>query len=100
MPNTNISLEKQKPTYSSGDMLEAYSLAYEQMADTSTMVGAISNEFKSLKEYLSKVYAVPDTCFNDLKRIIAITNTIIQESAELSQNLEKQYQAEYEESQV
>lgn len=98
MPNTNTSLEKQNPTYSSGDLYEAYSLAYEQMADTSTMLGAISNEFKNLKDYLGKVYDIPDCCFNDLKRIIAITNTMIQESADLSQNLEQQYQAEHEES--
>ena len=100
MPNTNTSLEKQNPTYSSGDLYEAYSLAYEQMANTSTMLGAISNEFKNLKDYLCKVYDIPDCCFNDLKRIIAITNTMIQESADLSQNLEQQYQAECEESQA
>lgn len=81
-------------------MLEAYTLAYEQMADTSIMLNAVSNEFKNLKNYLGKVYDIPDSCFNDLKRIIAITNTMIQESAELNQNLEQQYHDEYEESQA
>ncbi|NCI78937.1 hypothetical protein [Acinetobacter kanungonis] len=100
MPNKNSSLKKQNPIYNSGDLYEAYSLAYEQMADTSTMLGAISNEFKNLKDYLSKVYDIPDSCFNDLKRIIAITNTMIQESADFNQNLEQQYQNEYEESQA
>ncbi|WP_180024064.1 hypothetical protein [Acinetobacter sp. YH1901134] len=100
MPNTNTSLEKQNPTYSSSDLYEAYSLAYEQMADTSTMLSVISKEFKSLKEYLGNTYDIPDSCFNNLKRIIAITNTMIQESADLSQNLEQQYQAECEESQA
>ena len=95
MPTNNTS-----KTYNAGDMLEAYTLAYEQMADTSAMLNAVSNEFKNLKNYLGKAYNIPDSCFNDLKRIIAITNTMIQESAELNQNLEQQYHAEYEESQA
>ena len=93
-----MSTNNTSKTYHSGDMLEAYTLAYEQMADTSIMLNAVSNEFKNLKNYLGKVYDIPDSCFNDLKRIIAITNTMIQESAELNQNLEQQYHAEYEES--
>ena len=95
-----MSTKNTSKTYNTGDMLEAYTLAYEQMADTSAMLNAVSNEFKNLKNYLGKAYNIPDSYFNDLKRIIAITNTMIQESAELSQNLEQQYQAEYEESQV
>ncbi len=95
-----MSTNNTSKTYNAGDMLEAYTLAYEQMADTSIMLNAVSNEFKNLKNYLGKVYDIPDSCFNDLKRIIAITNTMIQESAELNQNLEQQYHAEYEESQA
>lgn len=91
-------IKKVPETYHSDDLCEAYSLAYEQMSDTSIMLNAVSNEFKNLKDYLGKVYGIPDSCFNDLKRIIAITNTMIQESAELNQNLEQRYQAEYEES--
>ena len=34
-------------SYDAGDMLDAYSLAYEQMADTSIMLNAVSNEFKN-----------------------------------------------------
>lgn len=98
MPKLNSN--KLLKTYNAGDMLEAYALAYEQMADTSAMLGAITNEFKRTKEYLNNVYDIPETCFSDLKRLIAISNTMIQESAELNQNLEQQYQAEYEESQA
>ena len=83
-------------SYDAGDMLNAYSLAYEQMADTSIMLNAVSNEFKNLKDYLGKAYDIPDSCFNDLKRIIAITNTIIQESAEFNQAQEQQYEKEWE----
>ena len=93
-----MSTKNTSKTYNTGDMLEAYTLAYEQMADTSAMLNAVSNEFKNLKNYLGKAYNIPDSCFNDLKRIIAITNTMIQESAELNHNLEQQYHAEYEES--
>lgn len=95
-----MSTKNTSKTYNTGDMLEAYTLAYEQMADTSAMLNAVSNEFKNLKNYLGKAYNIPDSCFNDLKRIIAITNTMIQESAELNHNLEQQYHAEYEESQA
>ena len=95
-----MSTNNTSKTCNAGDMLEAYTLAYEQMADTSAMLNAVSNEFKNLKNYLGKAYNIPDSCFNDLKRIIAITNTMIQESAELNQNLEQQYHAEYEESQA
>ena len=95
-----MSTNNTSKTYNAGDMLEAYTLAYEQMADTSIMLNAVSNEFKNLKNYLGKVYDIPDSCFNDLKRIIAITNTMIQEFAELNQNLEQQYHDEYEESQA
>ena len=95
-----MSTNNTSKTYNAGDMLEAYTLAYEQMADTSIMLNAVSNEFKTLKDYLGKAYNIPDRYFNDLKRIIAITNTMIQESAELNQNLEQQYHAEYEESQA
>lgn len=88
---------KIKPNIS-GDLYEIFSIAYQPMANTSTTPVAISNEFKNLKDYLNKVHDIPDSCFKDFKRIIFITNTIIQESIELNQNLEQQYQAEYKES--
>ena len=91
-------LNSNKPlkTYDAGDMVDAYSLAYEQMADTSVMLGAIANEFKRTKEYLSNVYNIPESCFNDLKRLIAISNTMIQESAEFNQAQEQQFEKEWE----
>ena len=95
-----MSTNNTSKTYNAGDMLEAYTLAYEQMADTSILLNAVSKGFKNLTNYLGQVYDIPDSCFNDLMRIIAITNTMIQESAELNQNLEQQYHAEYEESQA
>ena len=93
---SKINSNNTSKTYDAGDMVEAYLLAYEQMADTSVMLGVIANELERTKEYLSNVYNVPELCFNNLKRIIAITNTIVQESAEFNQVQEQQYKTEWE----
>lgn len=98
--NHQINSKNLPKAYDAGDMVDAYELAHEQMADTGVMLNAISNEFKSLKDYLSKAYGIPDSCFSDLKRIIAITNTMLQDSAELNQGLKQKHQAECRESQA
>ncbi len=95
MPNN-----KEVQTYNSGDLYEAYSLAYEQIADIGVMLKAISSEYKNLTSYLEQIYNVPDTCFGDVKRLIHLTNTMLDSSAELSQNLEQKYEAEYEGTQI
>ncbi|MHA3050863.1 hypothetical protein [Acinetobacter sp. ANC 4640] len=102
MPN-NSSLEKPNTDNTiqdslSTDLYDAYAIAYEQMADTAVMTAAILNEFKSLKEYLTKTYDVPDTCFNNLKRIITLSNTMIHDSVGFNLELKKQYRAELEEA--
>lgn len=105
MPNKNSSLEKFSTNkvvkiYDANDVSEGYVLAYEQVSDLAVMLDAISSKYNTTAEYIQKVYNVPESVFKDFKRLIGITNTLLDESIEFSKTQKEQYQAEYEESQA
>ena len=77
--------------YDAGDVAEGFTLAYEQVSDLSAMLTVIRSEFKKNIEYVQRVYKIPDPIFSDLERLINITNVLINQSLEFSQEQENHY---------
>lgn len=71
-------------TFDASDVADGYALAYEQVADLAAMIGAVRHLCDKNIEYVSKVYDVPDSVFQELKRIFNIMDGLIQESLEFS----------------
>lgn len=78
-------------SYEASDVADGYALAYEQVSDLAVMVGAVRHLCEKNIEYLSKVYDVPESVFQELKRIFNITEGLIQESLEFSKTQEDSY---------
>ncbi|MBE4724571.1 hypothetical protein IHV21_20450 [Acinetobacter baumannii] len=105
MPNNNSSLKNSHieiaiKTYDASDVSEGYALAYEQVADLAVMLDSIRSKYEKTAEYLQQVYSVPESVFKDLKRLLSITDSIIDENLEFSKAQEDKFQKEYEESQA
>lgn len=79
------------PQQSTIELYEAYSLAHEQSADTYAMLGAIFAEFNQAKERLHQAYGIPANYLDNLKRLLVITNMMVSDHIELSQQLEQEY---------
>ncbi|WP_445403244.1 hypothetical protein [Acinetobacter vivianii] len=77
--------------YEACDVADGYALAYEQVADLAAMIGALRHLCEKNIEYLSKVYDVPESVFQELKRIFNIIEGLIQESLEFSKTREDSY---------
>ncbi len=71
-------------TFDTSDVADGYALAYEQVADLAAMIGAVRHLCEKNIEYVGKVYDVPDSVFQELKRVFNITEGLIQESLEFS----------------
>lgn len=78
-------------TFDASDVADGYALAYEQVADLAAMIGAVRHLCDKNIEYVSKVYDVPDSVFQELKRIFNITEGLIQDSLEFSKAREDSY---------
>ncbi|MDH0562880.1 hypothetical protein [Acinetobacter courvalinii] len=70
--------------YEASDVADGYALAYEQVSDLAVMIGAVRHLYEKNIEYLSKVYEVPESVFQELKRILNIIDGLIQDSLEFS----------------
>lgn len=87
-------IKKTIKTYSPADLSEAHTLGYEQLADVGALLSAVISEFKTTKNYLNQTYKVPESCFGNLKRLLAITNVLLDDSADHSQSLANRYEQE------
>lgn len=78
-------------TFDASDVADGYALAYEQVADLAAMIGAVRHLCEKNIEYVGKVYDVPESVFQELKRIFNITEGLIQDSLEFSKAQEDSY---------
>jgi hypothetical protein len=78
--------------YEACDVADGYALAYEQVADLAAMISAIRHLCEKNIQYIHKVYDVPESVFQELKRIFNIIDGLIQESLEFSKAQEYSYQ--------
>ena len=78
-------------SYDACDVADGYALAYEQVADLAAMIGAVRHLCEKNIEYVGKVYDVPESVFQELKRIFNITEGLIQDSLEFSKAQEDSY---------
>lgn len=78
-------------TFDASDVADGYALAYEQVADLAAMIGAVRYLCEKNIEYVGKVYDVPESVFQELKRIFNITEGLIQDSLEFSKAQEDSY---------
>lgn len=79
------------PAYDASDVADGYALAYEQVADLAAMIGAVRHLCNKNIEYVGKVYDVPDSVFQELRRVFNIMDGLIQESLEFSKAQEDSY---------
>ncbi|KYQ81774.1 hypothetical protein AWW72_18545 [Acinetobacter sp. NRRL B-65365] len=79
-------------SYEASDIADGYALAYEQVADLAAMISAIRHLCEKNIQYIHKVYDVPESVFQELKRIFNIIDGLIQESLEFSKAQEYSYQ--------
>lgn len=78
-------------TFDASDVADGYALAYEQVADLAAMIGAVRYICDKNIEYVGKVYDVPDSVFQEMKRVFNIMDGLIQESLEFSKAQEDSY---------
>ncbi|MCH7353829.1 hypothetical protein MMP61_02025 [Acinetobacter sp. NIPH 1958] len=78
-------------SYDASDVADGYALAYEQVADLAAMIGAVRHLCDKNIEYVGKVYDVPESVFQELKRVFNITEGLIQDSLEFSKAQEDSY---------
>ena len=86
-------LVAENQVYDATDVAEGFALAYEQVADIAAMLDAIQNKQERTIEYLSKVYNVPESVFQELTRLFQITNSMIEDSLEFSKSQEDTYKS-------
>lgn len=84
-------MKSMNQSYDANDVADGYALAYEQVADLAAMIGAVRHLCEKNIEYVGKVYDVPESVFQELKRIFNITEGLIQDSLEFSKAQEDSY---------
>ncbi|ENU91617.1 hypothetical protein F971_02709 [Acinetobacter vivianii] len=84
-------MEIKNQSYDASDVADGYALAYEQVADLAAMIGAVRHLCEKNIEYVGEVYDVPESVFQELKRIFNITEGLIQDSLEFSKAHEDSY---------
>ena len=86
-----MNMKSSNQSYDASDVADGYALAYEQVADLAAMIGAVRHLCDKNIEYVGKVYDVPESVFQELKRIFNIMDGLIQESLEFSKAQEDSY---------
>ncbi|ENW81325.1 hypothetical protein F909_02616 [Acinetobacter sp. ANC 3929] len=86
-----MNMKSSNRSYDASDVADGYALAYEQVADLAAMIGAVRHLCDKNIEYVGKVYDVPESVFQELKRVFNITEGLIQDSLEFSKAQEDSY---------